>query len=117
MDRKSGLVDEQASGRHTNDETECLVFGDTLTNGKQLKQVSMLFNFLAADALPVHLGAEVLGEVALLEDVVGEVSDLGMGRVAGRVQGLKLDALLYSGSCSTSAGVVVAEPDSGREIR
>lgn len=77
----------------------------------------MLFNLLAADALPVDLGAEVLGEVALLEDVVGEVGDLGVGGVASGVQCFEFDALLHSRGRGTCAGVVVAKPESGREVR
>ena len=77
----------------------------------------MLFNLPATDGLPIDLCAKVLGQIALLEDVVGEVGDPGMGGMACGVQGFDLDTLLHSWNRAAGAGVVVAEPNCGRQVR
>lgn len=100
----------------TDDQTEGLVLRDTIAGSEQLEQVKVLFDSGTADALPADLGPLVLRDIALLEDVVGEVCDPRVRRVSSRVQCLDLDALLHDRRVGRGAGVVVAEPHSGRDV-
>lgn len=104
-------------GARTNDKTKRLVLSDALASSQKLEQINVLFHLLATDALPTDFGTEVLCQIALLEDVVGEVGELGVGGATGGVQGLELDALVYDGRRGGGTGVVVAEPGGGWEVR
>jgi len=102
--RRCGSAD-----RLINDEANRPILTQSVAGLKKLYDAEVLADGLATGTLPVDIGPQIVGDIASVEQVVGDVSQL-FARELGRLDALNDDRR------ARVVGVDVAEPQGGGDV-
>lgn len=99
-----------SADRLIDDETNGPILAQSVSAFQELNDLGVLVDGLATGALPVDVAPQVVGEEALVEQIVGDVSQL-LARELRRLDALNDDRR------ARVVGIDIAEPQRGRDVR